>query len=64
MNLKNGDLSKTVNTQNKTMARNKPENKHRPMKSKHNGLKHAERIKQNLEIIKKLWQELKKHLPL
>jgi hypothetical protein len=46
------------------MARNKPENKHRPMKSKHNGLKHTERIKQNIEIIKKLWQELKKHLPL
>jgi len=46
------------------MARNKPENKHRSMKSRKSGLKSAERIKQNLEVIKKLWQELKKHLPL
>jgi hypothetical protein len=46
------------------MARNKPGNKPVAMKSRKNGLKHAERIKQNIEIIKKLWQELKKHLPL
>jgi hypothetical protein len=26
----------------------------RPMKSKKNGLKHAKRIKQNLEVLKKL----------
>ena len=46
------------------MARKKPENKPVPMKSRKNGLKHAERIKKNIEVIKKIWQELKKHLPL
>jgi hypothetical protein len=34
------------------MAKAKP--KPRPMKSKKNGLKHAKRIKQNLEVLKKL----------
>jgi len=40
-------------TQNKlnTMAKAAP--KPRPMKSRKNGLKHAKRIKQNLEILKK-----------
>ena len=46
------------------MARKKPENKPVPMKSRKNGLKHAERINNNLEVIKKLWQELKNPLPL
>jgi hypothetical protein len=41
-------------TQNKLniMAKAKP--KPRPMKSRKNGLKHAKRIKQNLEVLKKL----------
>jgi len=46
------------------MARNKPENKPVPMKSRKNGLKNAERIKNNIEVIKKIWNEIKKHLPL
>lgn len=33
------------------MAKKSP--KPRPMKSRHNGLKHAERIKKNHEVIKK-----------
>ena len=36
------------------MARNKPENKHRPMKSIKNGKKNQERINENIKIIKKV----------
>ncbi len=41
----------TLNKLN-TMAKAAP--KPRPMKSRKNGLKHAKRIKQNLEVLKKL----------
>ena len=36
------------------MARNKPENKYRPIKSIKNGKKHQERINENIKIIKKV----------
>ena len=36
------------------MARNKPETKHRPMKSVKNGRKHRDRIEENLKVIKKV----------
>jgi hypothetical protein len=48
------NIAVTGGTLNKlnTMAKAAP--KPRPMKSRKNGLKHAKRIKQNLEVLKKL----------
>jgi hypothetical protein len=37
----------------------KKQSKPRPMKSRKNGLKHARRIKQNQEVIKKIEEGLK-----
>jgi hypothetical protein len=36
------------------MARNKPENKKRPIKSIKNGRKHQERITENIKVIKRV----------
>jgi hypothetical protein len=36
------------------MARNKPENKKRPVKSIKNGRKHQERITENIKVIKRV----------
>jgi hypothetical protein len=38
----------------KEMARNKPQNKRRPMKSIKNGRKHRDRIAKNHEVLKKV----------